>query len=362
MATNLTKDEIVSLSLEILIKAVLLGLVLFYAFSIIKPFIIPVVWAIIIAVTISPFIDKMEKYFHKRKLIIVSITFVGVLFLLLPTYFLGDSIISSSQKLAHDLREGTLSIALPKENVKSWPIVGEKVYDFWHMLSTDLKETLTKYQATIKEYGGVIASAVGSTFLGIFQFVASLIIAAIFLFNAQGSISLSKSVCKRLAGEEGLEWLTLSVLTVRSVVQGVIGIAIIQASLSFVGLVIMDVPFAWLWAGVVLLLAIVQLPPWLILGPIIAYVFSYADNTAATIFAVYSIVVSISDGFLKPFLLGRGVDIPMLVILLGAIGGMLVSGILGLFVGAVGLSIAYKLFLAWLKQEQAVSSNNPHQN
>ena len=94
-----------------------------------------------------------------------------------------------------------------------------------------------------------------------------------------------------------------------------------------------------------------QLPVIIVAGPIIAYVFSYAEATPATIFAVYAVVVSASDGFLKPLLIGRGVDIPMLVILLGAIGGMILSGILGLFVGAVGLSIAYKLFSVWLEEE-----------
>jgi len=101
----------------------------------------------------------------------------------------------------------------------------------------------------------------------------------------------------------------------------------------------------------VLFLAIVQLPVLLITAPIIAYVFSYADSTSATIFAIYAVVVSASDGFLKPLLLGRGLDIPMLVILLGAIGGMILSGILGLFVGAVGLALAYKLFMLWLEEE-----------
>jgi predicted PurR-regulated permease PerM len=154
----------------------------------------------------------------------------------------------------------------------------------------------------------------------------------------------------RLVGQRGVAWTELSALTVRSVAQGVIGIAIFQAFLALIGMVLIDVPFAWLWAFIVMLLTIMQLPALIILGPVIVYVYSSTQATPATIFAVYTLIVGSIDGVLKPLFLGRGVDIPMLVILLGAIGGMLLSGLLGLFVGAVGLALAYKLFMVWLEE------------
>ena len=352
MAASLSKKEIVDLSIEIIIKAVLLGVVLFYALEIVRPFIIPVLWAIIIAVTLAPLIEKLEKRFQgKRTMIITIITVSAVAALLVPTYMLSDSVIHSSQQLAQDLREGTLTVPPPSEKVASWPLVGEKIYEFWNGAAENLESTLLKFKPQIREYGGTIASAIGGALGGILQFVVSLIIAAVFLVNSSGSVKVYQAISRRLVGEKGVEWAQLSALTIRSVVQGVIGIAIIQSVLSLIGLIAIDVPLAWLWAFVVLFLAIIQLPPIIILGPIIAYVFSYAESTPATIFAVYAVVVSMSDGFLKPLLLGRGVDVPMLVILLGAIGGMILSGILGLFVGAVGLALAYKLFVTWLEAE-----------
>ncbi|RLA68914.1 MAG: AI-2E family transporter [Epsilonproteobacteria bacterium] len=352
MAASLSKKEIVDLSIEIIIKAVLLGVILFYALEIVRPFIIPVLWAIIIAVTLAPLIEKLEKRFQgKRTMIITIITVSAVAALLVPTYMLSDSVIHSSQQLAQDLREGTLTVPPPSEKVASWPLVGEKIYEFWNGAAENLESTLLKFKPQIREYGGVIASAIGGALGGILQFVVSLIIAAVFLVNSSGSVKVYQAISRRLVGEKGVEWAQLSALTIRSVVQGVIGIAIIQSVLSLIGLIAIDVPLAWLWAFVVLFLAIIQLPPIIILGPIIAYVFSYAESTPATIFAVYAVVVSMSDGFLKPLLLGRGVDVPMLVILLGAIGGMILSGILGLFVGAVGLALAYKLFVTWLEAE-----------
>ncbi len=123
--------------------------------------------------------------------------------------------------------------------------------------------------------------------------------------------------------------------------------------MSAIGLVAIGVPAAGIWAGVVLVLAIVQLPPAIILLPIAIWVYSTADAVPATIFLVYSLIVSGSDAFLKPMLLGRGLETPMLVILIGAIGGAMTMGIIGLFVGAVILSIGYQILRAWMMAEEA---------
>ena len=163
-----------------------------------------------------------------------------------------------------------------------------------------------------------------------------------------------ESIASRVLGKKGgKDFVDITGATIRSVAQGVLGIALIQSILAGIGLMVMGVPYAGIWALLVLLLAIVQLPPLLILGPIIVYVFSVAATLPAVIFMIYGIMVSMSDAFLKPLLLGRGMDIPMLVILLGAIGGMLLSGVIGLFVGSVVLAVGYTLFTTWLAQGEA---------
>ena len=139
--------------------------------------------------------------------------------------------------------------------------------------------------------------------------------------------------------------------TVRSVLQGVVGVAVIQTILCSIGLVVMGIPGAPLWSAIILFFAIAQLPALVIVAPIIAYAFSAYDTTPAIIFTVWMLLAGLSDNILKPILMGRGVDIPMPVILIGAIGGMIASGIIGLFAGAVILSIWYKLFGTWLAQE-----------
>ena len=160
---------------------------------------------------------------------------------------------------------------------------------------------------------------------------------------------------RRLVGSRGDEWAKLSALTVRSVATGVVGVAVIQSLLAIVGMIPMGVPLAPVWALAIMFLTIIQLPALIVIAPMIAYEYSVSSGTAATIFAIYMLIVGASDGILKPMLMGRGVDIPMLVILIGAIGGMMLMGMLGLFLGAVILALAYKLFESWIDETEKIS-------
>jgi predicted PurR-regulated permease PerM len=173
------------------------------------------------------------------------------------------------------------------------------------------------------------------------------------MMNAESGHRAARNIAGSLMGDaSGEKMTTLSILTIRSIVKGVLGIAIIQAIGALIGLLVMDVPAAGLWALAVLVVAIVQLPPWLVLAPIAVWVFSVAEPVPATIFAVYMLIVSLADMVLKPMLLGRGVDTPMLVILLGAIGGAITGGIIGLFLGAVILAVSYELLAAWMAPDE----------
>ena len=175
------------------------------------------------------------------------------------------------------------------------------------------------------------------------------------LMRAEGGGMTARSVGARLAGAQGEAAVDLAVRTIRSVAAGVVGVAVVQSLLAAIGLFLAGVPAAGLWAVLVLILAVAQLPPLLILGPAVVYVFATSDSTVTNaLFAIWALIVSFSDSFLKPMFLGRGMEIPMPVILIGAIGGMLLSGIIGLFVGAVVLALGYKLFMAWIKEQDEI--------
>jgi len=335
----------------------ILFLLLYWCFLIIAPFVHLVVWGAILAVAVYPLHQKLAaKTGGRNKLSAVLLVLVGLAILITPVVMLSGSVIDGAQSWAEAAERGSFQVPPPNESVQDWPIIGEDLYSAWHLASENLTAAAERYAAQLEGLRNAVVSAAAGAGSGMVQMLLSIIIAGIFLVSAEASAAGTRAVVNRLAGPRGPKLIALSEATVRSVAQGVLGVAIIQTLLSTIGLVVAGVPAAALWAFLVLLLAIVQLPPILILAPIIVYVYSVADPVMATVFAVWSVLASSSDVVLKPLLLGRGLDVPMLVILLGAIGGMILSGIVGLFVGAVVLVLGYELIEFWIKGDKAVEN------
>jgi len=349
-----SKDQaFVRRSLAAAIQIGLIFLLASWCLKIIYPFIGLVAWAAIIAVALYPLHMKLSaKIGGREKGSAAIIVLIGLGILLVPTWSLTGSSIETAQELASGLEAGTLSVSPPDAKVAEWPLIGKKVHTVWSDAAVNLEATLRKHSEQVKAFSNWLLKAIASTTKGILGFAVSIIIAGVFMVSAEASYKAFRSIGHRLAGEQGANFTDLSVATIRSVAKGVLGVAFIQTVLAAIGLLVMDIPGAGIWATIILVLAIAQLPPILVLGPIAVWVFSTAEPVPATIFLVYSLLVSFSDAVLKPMLLGRGVEVPMLVILLGAIGGMISSGIIGLFIGAVILALGYELFMLWLNPQE----------
>lgn len=325
-------------------------ILLMMCFTIVRPFISIMVWALILAVAIYPLhVSMTARLGGREKASATLFVLVGLAIILVPTWVLGESSLSSLQSLAHHLREGTFSVPAPNPGVADWPVIGAKTYEIWSNAASNIDAFLDEYQTQLVGLAQKVFGFASGALIGVLQFVFSTIIAGALLLQSKGGYKASREIMASLVGtERGAKFTDTSILTIRSVVKGVLGVAVAQALLSAIGLVLIGVPAAGLWAGAVLVLAIVQLPPILVLGPIAFWVFSVAEPVPATIFLVYSIIVSVSDAFLKPMLLGRGLETPMLVILIGAIGGAIAMGIVGLFIGAVILALGYELLVTWM--------------
>jgi len=324
-----------------------IALLLVWSFEIIKPFILPVLWGLIIAVAIYPMHKKLSKLLgEKDKLSSTIITLVFLSLLVIPSVLFINSTINTVQHIVELTQAGKSVIPPPPEDVANWKIVGKPIYDLWKLASNNMELAIIKYGPQIKEYVPNILSVASGFTKTIILFLISIIISGALLTQDKYAEKSAKSIFMTLLGTQGENFVALSVATIRSVVQGVLGVALIQAFLAGIGFWAIDMPAAGLWTLIILFAAIMQLPTILIMAPLIIYSFSYAGTTPAVIFTVWSLLVGLSDNFLKPLLLGRGVDVPMLAILLGAIGGMLMSGIIGLFVGSVVLALSYKVFVA----------------
>ena len=347
-------ENFINNMVESALRIGLIFILVIWSYEIVKPFVIPIVWGAIIAVALMPIARLLAKLLGGRQSLAVTLlTLISITALVWPTIIVSESLVGSAQTLAAAFEEGNVEVPDVPENVAEWPIVGKPIAEFWSLASTNLEAALTKIEPQMKAVGAWLLGTVASGITGVLLFTISILIAGLFMAKADSMVAGLKRLATRIAGDNGPEWVDLSGATVRSVMQGVLGVAVIQAFLAALGLFIMDVPGAGLWSVLILLLAIMQLPPLLVLAPIIAYVFSYADTTPAVLFTIWSIFAGISDAFLKPMMLGRGVAVPMPVILLGAIGGMIASGIVGLFVGAVILALWYKLFTVWMAKADA---------
>ena len=335
------------------------ALLIVWSFKIIEPFLLIFMWSIIIAVVLFPVYNKLTSLLgNRKKLASTIITLVILTFIILPSILFLDSAVSGLKGFSAQMASGSLQIPKPTEDVKDWAILGERLYSVWLLASTNMMEAISKFAPQLKEFAPKVFSAALGFSVALLQIIISIIIAGILLPKANASGKVAKSIFTTLIGKQAESFVELSAAIIRSVVQGVLGVAFIQAFLGGIGIWAIGIPAAGLWALIILFVAILQLPPILILGPLAIYVFSMAETTPAIIFLVWSIIVSASDAMLKPLFLGRGVDVPMLAILLGAIGGMMLSGILGLFVGAVVLAISYKIFEALLIHDIPVTKDN----
>jgi len=345
------------------LTALRLGLVLFavyWCFKILAPFIPLVLWGAIIAVAIYPLHRKLAARLGNRmKLSATLMTLLGLLILTAPVVVLTESLVTSSMGLAAEISEGSVHVPPPPERVQDWPVVGERLYSSWLLASENLGAALKRFGPQLEAIRDSLIATAGGAGAAFLQMFFSIIIAGVFLATAEGSVAGTRAVVNGLVGERGPRLLAMSETTVRSVARGVLGVAIIESILAAIGLVAAGVPAAGFLTFVVLVLSIVQVPPLLVLLPMIPYVLSSTGPFGATVFIICSALVVGVDTFLKPVLLGRKADSPMLVVLLGAIGGMMLWGIVGLFVGAVTLVLCWEAMEFWVAEGDAPATEPP---
>ena len=348
-------QEYVNRALE---ASIHIGLALLLAATcllILLPFIPLIAWGIIIAVACYPGFRKLQSAMGGRGgMASVVFTLVFLAILIIPVYLLAQSLIQGIQTLAAHLGDETLVIPPPPDNIATWPIIGVPLKNLWYLASTNLTGFLTKFAPQVKGFIPAVLSAAAGVGGAVLQFVLSIIVAGVILANAQSAYEAVRALANRLFGDKGPEFQELVGSTIRSVTTGILGVALIQTVCAGLGFLVVGLPAAGLWAVIFLIAAVLQVGV-VILIPAVIYVFAVASTTKAVIFLIWCLIVALMDNVLKPILLGRGVAVPIAVVFLGAIGGFVLMGIIGLFVGAIVLSVGYKLFLAWLKGADAAS-------
>jgi predicted PurR-regulated permease PerM len=343
---------------ELAIRIGLLALLVGWCFVIIRPFIGIIGWAVVMSVALYPTFDRLRALLGNRtKSAAALLTIVFLLVFIVPAVVLSETLVSGVRMLATNLQNGSITIPMPSESVREWPVIGNRVADFWTLAATNLDALAVQFRDEIANGGSWLVHQAASTGLGLLQFVAAVVLSGFLLATAKRTSDISQRVAERVAGSYGQRFAELAVATTRSVARGVLGVALIQSTLAGLAFLVVGIPGAGLLAVIALMLCIVQIGPALVLIPAAIYVFSARGTATAIAFAGWCIFIVLIDNVLKPMLLGRGVDVPMFIVVIGAIGGLLSMGVIGLFVGAIVLVLGYSAVAAWLSHERVEATS-----
>ena len=337
---------------DAMIRIGLIAFLIVMCFRIFAPFANLMLWALILAITLYPLHQRLAKSLKGRQgRAAALLVAAGILLIAVPTALIGGSFAKYVHKAYTAYENDSITIKQPDPQVADWPLIGKRVYNTWSKAADNLPVFLKKNKSQLKNLSKRVLSAAANTAGSLLLFVGAFVIAGVMMAFGDPGSKVIQNIFNRLTGKErGPQLKSLSTATVRSVASGVIGVAFIQALLLGIGFIMAGIPAAGVLAVIVMLLGIMQLPALLISLPAIAYLWwsGEASTTSNIFYSIYLVAAGMADNVLKPILLGRGVDAPMPVILLGALGGMVSSGIIGMFVGAVLLAVGYQVFMEWV--------------
>jgi len=343
-------------TVETVIRIAILFLVLYWCYGIIKPFIDILLWSVIFAVALFPGYNWLNsKLFGKKALASAVIIITMILLLALPGFLFARSLYDGVAFLKENYEKADILIPAASDKVAELPVVGPFLYEKWNLFSQHMGETLKEYAPQLKQLFVGLISSLASAGIAFIKLIISIIIAGVFLVNSEKGGKLAHEIFIKLIGEKGEEFALLAEKTVRTVIKGIVGVAFIQSTLFGIGMIVAGIPAAGLWFIIALILGIIQIGIFPVALGVIIYAFAAKSTTVAIIFLIWTVLVSLVDNVLKPILLGQGAAVPMPVIFIGAIGGFIYSGLVGLFTGAIIFSVGYKLFLFWLEENKIES-------
>ena len=347
-------------SVEVVVRVGMLLLLVFWCFSIAQPFLVPIVWGMVIAVAVYRGFAKLRHLLGERDgLAATLVSLILLLVLIAPLAMLSRALVDDVAGLAGALDRGQLTIPPPPGWLAGWPVIGAPLDQFWRQAIANLGAAVAQIEPQLRAAGVWLLSFVAGAGFGMLGFMAAIVIAGLLLAHSTAAERLAETVAVRLMGPRGADLVRLAEHTIRGVARGVLGTALIQSLLVGIGLVAAGIPGAAFLTLIAFLFSVIQLGPGLILLGAVAYKFSLGFTLGSFLFFAWCILAGISDNFLRPILLSRGGDVPVWVILIGTLGGLLAHGLIGLFVGPIVVSLGYRLFQVWIEVPMADRERGP---
>jgi predicted PurR-regulated permease PerM len=343
------EDEI-----QLAVRLALLAFLVYWSLIVIRPFIPILAWSVVLAVALYPVFGWLSRLLGDRpRLAAAILTIVNLGIVIGPAAWLGLGAVEEIREFAAELGAGRLAIPSPPAGVKNWPIVGPQLAELWEQASTNLRALLDQIVPHLKPLAGVMLSFAGTAGIGTIKFLIAVALTG-FLFRAGPRlVAACRRFLSRVVAERSEDFLALAGATIRSVSQGVIGIAVAQALVIGIIFKMADVPRAGLLAFAVMVLNIVQIGSAVIVIPVLIWLWITKSFAVALLFTLLLLPASLADNVLKPLVMGRGLTTPSLVIFVGVVGGTLAHGIVGLFIGPIILAVAWELLTAWVREDDA---------
>jgi predicted PurR-regulated permease PerM len=344
-----SRDQAMATVVELTIRLGVLGLLLYWSFFLIRPFITIAIWSVVLTVALYPVYDWIvNRLGGRRRLAAALLTLINLMIVIGPATWLALGLIDSLRTVSDRLDLSMLELPPPPIPVKDWPLIGEPIYQFWNLASTNLQAALAKIAPQLKPLGSLLVQIAADAGTGILKFFIAIVVAGFLFSPAPLLVDALRSFSRTVAAGRGEKFVQSAGATIRAVSRGVIGISVLQAFLAGLGVMAVGIPGASLITSAVLVLGIIQIGPSIVLIPLTIWSWFGLETMTAFLFTAYMIPVSLLDNVLRPLVMGRGLDAPMLIILIGVIGGTISYGITGLFLGPIVLAVVWELFVAWI--------------
>jgi predicted PurR-regulated permease PerM len=350
------EDEI-----QLAIRLALLALLIYWSFVVIRPFVPVLAWSMVLAVALYPVFQWLSSSLGNRpKLAATILTLINLGIVIGPATWLGLGAVEGLRDFAAELSAGTLAIPSPPAGVRDWPVVGQQLHGLWEQASTNLRAFLNQVTPQLKPLAGTMLGLAGDAGIGTVKFLLAVALTG-FLFPAGPRLVAAgrRFLSRVLVAERSEDFLALAGATIRSVAQGVIGIAVAQGLVIGIILKLADVPRAGLLAFAVMMLGILQIGSAIVVIPVLIWIWATKSFATALVVTLCILPASLADNVLKPIVMGRGLTTPALVIFLGVIGGTLAHGIVGLFIGPIILAVAWELLTAWVRDDEPLAVAPP---
>ena len=347
--TSTPRGELTRTVLSVLLIAILIGA----SFWVLRIFLLPAVWGAMIVVATWPLMLHVQKRLRRRAFAVIVMTAAMVLIFVVPLLLAIQALVGNMDWITEHVRAlPSATIPMPPDWVSGIPLIGAKVAERWTEIAAagtvELLKQLEPFMDDVAKWLAVFAGGAGV--LG-FEFFLTVVIAAIMYANGEAAREGLIRFGRRLAGQRGENVVILAGQAIRAVALGVVVTALAQTVLAGLGLFVTGVPFAGLLTALTLVLCIAQIGPLVVLIPAVIWLYWSGNTVWGTVLLVWTIAIAPLDNILRPMLIRRGADLPLLLIFAGVIGGLISFGIIGLFVGPVVLAVTYTLLKDWVAEQ-----------